>query len=347
MSNNLPSPDRAGAPGGEWLFLIHQLPAGTSNGRVKTWRRLQALGAIWLRNAAYVLPNSAQAREDFMWLRGEIASLGGAATVLVGDAIDGADRLSIVEAFTAARAADYGSLLRQIDRAARQLGRLASGSPRGRFERRVTALASRLRAVEAIDYCSAPGSDDARRALHSLEERMGRARRARTVDRTQALNVKSYRDRVWVTRRRPGVDRMSCAWLIRRFIDPSASFVFADADAAAPEGQVAFDRFEGEFTHVGQLCTFEVLKTRFGLEGRPLERISAIVHDIDLKDDRHQLPETMTVGTLIDGIRKAHTDDGEALRAGMEMFEGLYRAFEAQEYSAGRRPRRKRKPRRK
>jgi hypothetical protein len=344
MSNNR-QPDRR-STGGEWLFLIHQLPAGTSNGRVKTWRRLQALGAIWLRNAAYVLPNSAQAREDFMWLRAEIASLGGAATVLVGDAIDRTDRRSIVEAFTAARAADYASLLQQIGRAARQLGRLGSGSPRGRIDRRVTALALRLRTLEAIDFLSAPGGDDARRALQALEERMGRARRAKAADQTQVVNFDSYRDRVWVTRRRPGVDRMSSAWLIRRFIDPAASFVFADADATIPEGHVAFDMFAGEFTHVGQLCTFEVLKARFGLEGRPLDRLAAIVHDLDLKDDRHQLPETMTVGTLIDGIRKAHHDDGEALRAGMEMFEGLYRAFEAQEHSAGRRPRRKLKPRR-
>ena len=322
---------------GEWLFLVYQLPSSASNGRVKTWRRLQNLGAVWLRNAAYVLPNSAQAREDFMWLRGEIAGLGGAATIVVGNAIDEIDRRAIVDAFTAARSADYSALQRQIEAAARLFVRKTR---RGVDARRLKRFSVRLREIEQVDFFSAAAGDAARQALRRLEDAMPGTTRLRKTERTAVLHKERYQRRTWVTRRRPGVDRMSSAWLIRRFIDPDATFAFSDGSAALPEGQIAFDMFQGEFTHEGEACTFEVIARRFGLDDEAVVRLAAIVHDLDLKDHRHEPPEAPTVGTLIEGIRQSYPDDHQALNAGMQMFEGLYRAFETQSAGRAARPRR-------
>src|SRR5260370_36168419 len=92
--------------GARWLLLAHQLPTRPSNARVKTWRRLQQIGALPTRNSVYVLPNSEQCREDFEWIRSEIVALRGEATVFAADALNtGGDDL--VPAFQRARDTDY------------------------------------------------------------------------------------------------------------------------------------------------------------------------------------------------------------------------------------------------
>ena len=123
-----------------------------------------------------------------------------------------------------------------------------------------------------------------------------------------ALDRKRYQRRLWLTRARPGVDRMSSAWLIRRFIDPQARFVFGDAKHA-PDA-VPFDTFNAELGHHGAHCTFETLCERFGITDARVQRIGRIVHDLDLKEATYGEPERATVGQLVEGLRRAHpTDD--------------------------------------
>ncbi|MGH7579507.1 MAG: chromate resistance protein ChrB domain-containing protein, partial [Gemmatimonadales bacterium] len=132
----------------------------------------------------------------------------------------------------------------------------------------------------------------------------------------------------WVTRPGLGVDRMSSAWLIRRFIDPEAGFAFAPADAAAAmSGVLRFDMFEGEFTHEGDRCTFEVLLDRFGLDEPALRAVADVVHDIDCKEERYGRPETPGVAAIVEGIRRSGLDDATRIGQGDVLFEGLYRGF--------------------
>jgi hypothetical protein len=312
----------------EWLLLVHQLPpGGASKPRVRIWRRLQDLGAIPLRSAVYVLPNSPQAHEDFAWVRREIAELKGQATLFAADAVDAADGAAITNAFRAARAADYESLQRTVAAATKTAQRHAKGIAQPGLVRVARALRKQLRDIEAIDFFSAPGGDRAREALAQLEASMV-GKRSATTERATPVKKAEYAGRTWVTRRRPGVDRMSSAWLIRRFIDPRAKFVFAKRDDDAPAGQVPFDMYTGEFGHQGGHCTFEVLRDRFGLDDRSLRRIAEIVHDLDLKEHRYNPPEAATIGALVEGIRHAHGDDQQALERGMDIFEALYRSFE-------------------
>ncbi len=134
-----------------------------------------------------------------------------------------------------------------------------------------------------------------------------------------------YRARTWVTRTGIKVDRMASAWLIRRFIDPEARFKFVPAKGYEPEqGELRFDMFEAEYTHEGELCTFEVLLQRFGLDDRALRDVAEIVHDIDLEDARYGRVEAPGVAQLVAGIAAAHRDDEERLRRGSALFEDLY-----------------------
>ncbi len=139
---------------------------------------------------------------------------------------------------------------------------------------------------------------------------------------TQPANVADYRGKLWRTRPRPGVDHMSSAWLIRRYIDPEARFVFGESGSAA----IPFDTFDAEFGHHGSHCTFETFCQRFAIADPGARYIGRIVHDLDLKESTYGEAETGTIGRLVEGLRQSHGDDQELLRAGIDMFEALYRS---------------------
>lgn len=164
---------------------------------------------------------------------------------------------------------------------------------------------------------------------------------------TTAASAADYRGKVWITRPHPGVDRMSSAWLIRRFVDTKARFVFG-APTATPDA-IPFDTFEAEFGHHGAHCTFETFCERFAITDAAVGHIGRIVHDLDLKEATYNETETATVGRLVEGLRRAQPDDDALLRSGIDMFEALYQSLAGAEdrTSAGeRRPARRSSPRR-
>ena len=130
----------------------------------------------------------------------------------------------------------------------------------------------------------------------------------------------------WVTLPRPGADRMASAWLIRRFVDPGATFGFAPRSSAVAAGAVAFDMFGVELSHRGDECTFETLRDRFGVRDDGVEHLARLVHDLDLKDGRYEAPAAATLGPLIEGLQLAESDDAVLLAHGMVLFEALYRS---------------------
>jgi hypothetical protein len=304
-----------------WLLLLHQLPAHPVSVRVKTWRRLRQLGAVAVKNSVYALPNRHETREDFEWVRAEIVEAGGQATVFQASTIDSLSSDDLREAFRREREKDYRALTRSVAKLAR--GARAGRDPRA-FAKVLRAWRERLSAIEALDYFGAEGRDEARAAVSRLE---ALATGAQAVDRKVGaggtLDPAAFQQRRWLTRPRPGIDRMASAWLIRRFIDPRAVFVFAAPDAPRDAGTVTFDMFEGDFTHQGDRCTFEVLCTRFALAEPGLRRLAEIVHDLDLKDSRFGRPEVV-LGTLVEGLQKLHGSDDDLLEQGIALFEALY-----------------------
>ena len=306
------------------MLLVHQLPAHPSNLRVQTWRRLQQIGAVPVKQAVYVLPDTPAAREDFEWLKGEIVAAGGEASIFTADCIDKWSDDRLVQAFARTRQEAYDALAREVERAITHRKKTtARTAARGQT---VNALRQKLTTIQQTDFFGSPGRGRVETLLQQLAER-----EQRTVLRTTPAGAKTareYRRRTWVTRPRPGVDRMSSAWLIRRFIDPNARFAFADDRASVPSGAIPFDMFGVEFSHHGDRCTFETLCAAFRLDMPALARIAAIVHDLDVKDQRFGATEAPAVGALIEGLQRTHGDDAELLDRGMATFEALYRGFE-------------------
>jgi hypothetical protein len=137
------------------------------------------------------------------------------------------------------------------------------------------------------------------------------------------LDVTKLRGRRWVTRPRPHVDRVASAWLIKRFIDPEASFVFAPP-AEFPKDAIAFDAPGVELSHHGEDCTFETLVKRARLRDRRLTRLAEIVHEADLRDGKYAHEEARGIDVSVRALLAASPDDHRVLEHGMTLFEGLY-----------------------
>jgi hypothetical protein len=330
-----------------WLLFIHQLPSHPSNLRVTTWRRLQQIGAIPLKQAVYALPDTPDGREDFEWLMTEVKAAGGDASVFAADNIDAWSDDALVEEFRRARQDSYEGLSRDVEQALKRAtsARRAKGTRAPALRRLLGIFRERLVAAEKIDFFGSAGRDRVLILLRQLEERIdGSARQPGPPSDDHGGRKASFRERVWITRPRPGVDRMASAWLIRHFIDPQARFGFAADRESVPDHGVPFDMFGVEFSHQGDGCTFETLCSLFSLVGPALSRIAAIVHDLDLKDGRFGAPECSTVGAMIEGLQLAHQSDEALLEQGMTLFDSLYRSFEQSSRPTG--PRVAAKPRR-
>lgn len=336
-----PTAPHAPPSGRRWLLFVHQLPSTPSNLRVRTWRRLQQLGAVPVKQAVYVLPDTPNAREDFEWLKTEIKAAGGDASVFAADSVDAWSDDALVEEFRRSRQEAYAALAREIARVVARLG--ATRRPRGTRAPAARRLAGvfgdRLSAIERVDFFGSAGRDRVTTLLRQLDELTSDSRRdSERPRRAGNADARDYANRVWVTRPRPGVDRMASAWLIRRFVDPAARFAFAADRDSVPRAAVPFDMFGVEFSHQGDGCTFETLCAIFAIHEPAVTRLAAIVHDLDLKDGRFGAPEAPTVGILIAGLQLSVPDDDALLNQGMALFESLYRAFDQAGRLAGPRP---------
>jgi hypothetical protein len=324
-----------------WLLFVHQLPSSPSNLRVRTWRRMQQLGAIPVKQAVYVLPDTPAAREDFEWLKTEVKAAGGEASVFAADSVDTWSDRALVDEFRRSRQEAYTALAGDIEKVVKRTegGRRPRGGRAPALHRLLEVFRDRLAAIESVDFFGSAGRDRAAAALKQLEGRASDARpvAARAMGPGPA-DAGSYQARLWVTRPRPGVDRMASAWLIRRFIDPDARFGFVADREAVPAEAIPFDMFGVDFSHQGEGCTVETLCAVFAIEVPAVARLAAIVHDLDLKDGRFGAAEGPTVAALIDGLQLAHTDDEALLAQGMTLFEALFRAFEQSARLSGPRP---------
>ncbi len=311
-----------------WLLFVHQLPARPSNLRVRTWRRLQQLGALPIKQSVYVLPDSAIAREDFEWLKTEVKAAGGEASVFAADHLDAWSDDALVDEFKRSRRDAYLALAKEVSLAMQKT--LKGGKPGVQptdASRQLDVFRQRMSAIDVIDFFGSAGRDRVAALLEQWQRRHVEATRPKVTAAT-GTSRQGYRARLWVTRPRPGVDRMSSAWLIRRFIDAEARFGFHADRETVPDDAIPFDMFGVDLSHQGDGCTFETLCDVFGIHEPAVKRIAAIVHDLDLKDGRFGAPEAPTVGAVIEGFQMTTSDDTALLEQGMTLFESLYRAFE-------------------
>lgn len=294
-----------------WLLLLVRLPATHSVERVSIWRKLKKSGAIQIQTSTYVLPDDPPRYETFQWLTKHIRDAGGDATLVRAKEIDGFSHEKLIELFNNARAREY-ALLRQMLRPF-----LTSAKRTSKLEGKLDRIRKQFREIRETDFFDCPKAKDLEAVLRNLDG-------TQLASKTQPkLEPRHFRGRVWLTRPRPEIDRVGSAWLIRKFIDPKAKFVFG-ARRSPNRRVLTFDMLDGDFSHDREDCTFETLIRRFGIEDKSARKIAEMIHDADLDDAKFQRVEAVGIDRVFKGWAKEGLPDQEILRRGFECFDALY-----------------------
>ena len=301
-----------------WHLLILSLPTENATARMRAWRALKGAGAAVLRDGVYLLPASAGHAQALADIAAGVRAQGGDAHLLDTEH-DGYESLFD-------RSDDYARLLADV--ASCRAGLTVDGAPESLKQAR--KLHRAFEQLQAIDFFAGEAQRQAQAAVSELESDVVRIvspdepHAAR--QRITRLRVEAYRGRIWATRRRPWVDRLASAWLIRRFIDPQARFVWLRSAADCPKKAIGFDFDGATFSHVGARVTFETLLASFDLETPALLRLGALVHGLDAGGV--QPPEAAGVERVLAGMRAAITDDDQLVLVANGVFEGLLSSFE-------------------
>jgi len=295
-----------------WLLLLFSLPTSRNTERVAVWRRLRKLGAVQIKTSTYLLPDEPAQHEQFQWLAKQIRDYGGDSTLVRAQEIEGLTREKVVSLFNTARDKEYGDLRKSLQSFIVRRKKLNAESAAAELER----LTRQFRELREIDFF-----DSARG--HELAMMLRRAEGASRSRKLPMLDAKHFLGKTWLTRPRPEIDRVGSAWLIAKFIDPKAKFVFEPSAQAVPEA-IPFDMLDAEFSHHGNCCTFETLTRRFVISDKSVAKIGEMIHDADLDDARFQRHECIGIDRVLKGWAKEGLSDQEILRRGWLCFDALY-----------------------
>jgi hypothetical protein len=302
-----------------WSLLIVTLPSQPNAVRLRVWRALKTLGCGALRDGAYLLP--AEHANALEALADEVREHGGTASVLALDARGAAQRQELIALFD--RSDTYASWRDTLRGLRGELATLGEAEAR----RRLRAIAEALQAIRRIDYHPGAAAEQASADLDALrrefDTHFSQDEPHAREGALPRLDMRKFKGKRWATRARPWVDRLACAWFIRRFVDDAARFVWIAANGAAPRGSIGFDFDGARFTHIGTRVSFEVMVASFGFEyDTRLQRIGAIVHYLDVGGI--PAPEAAGLESILAGLRELHADDDRYTEASIAVFDALY-----------------------
>ncbi|MBK5418640.1 chromate resistance protein ChrB domain-containing protein [Pseudomonas sp. TH31] len=307
-----------------WLTLILGLPTANATERMRAWRALKAAGAAVLRDGAYLLPDTRICREALTAVERDILAINGTAYILPVVDPDGERFTELFD-----RSDDYSKLRVEIEECRGQLNAenaLATTKQIRKLRKAYDQLAN-------IDYFPGKSKQQVDLALQEFETAVSRALSADEPHSRDlpiaALSLGDYQGRVWATRKRPWVDRLACAWLIRRFIDPQARILWLNSPQDCPADALGFDFDEATFSHVGNRVTFETLQASFDLQEPGMDRIAALVHFLDIGGI--QPVEAAGIERVLAGLRETITHDDHLLAAASAIFDGLLAEFVKEE----------------
>jgi hypothetical protein len=303
-----------------WLTLILSLPTENATVRMRAWRSLKASGAVVLRDGVYLMPEREQCREVLESIAVDVREGGGTALVL---RVEEPSDTQFVPLFDLSDS--YAALLSDVTHTRHTL----SVDTLQDTLKQTRNLRKTFTGLVRIDFFSGEPQRQTDAALRELELAC-----ARTLapDEPHAIEgaiarlpLAQYQGRTWATRQRPWVDRLASAWLIRRFIDPHARFLWLAAPGDCPAEALGFDFDGATFSHIGSRVTFEVLMESFALTQPALARLGLLVHFLDVGGI--QPPEAAGVEAVLAGLRDALTDDDQFLNAAHAVFDGLFASF--------------------
>lgn len=308
-----------------WLILIVSLPTQNAAGRMRVWRTLKALGCAVLRDGVYLLPQRAEFRQTLQLQAEDVIAGGGNAHVLSLNSEDPAQQTLFEGLFD--RSSDYAKLVMDIQQAT-DWNVLPEEVVK--LQKQTHRLRKAFEAIALVDFFPGAAQEQTMAALEDLEqlvnEHLAPDEPHAVQRRIKRLQLGDYQGKVWATRQRPWIDRLASAWLIRRFIDPKAQFIWLTTPDACPADVLGFDFDGAVFTHVGAKVTFEVLLLSFGLaKDIALNRLGALVHYLDAGG----IPVLEAAGLemLISGMRQRWNSDDELLAETEKVFDAFYQAF--------------------
>jgi hypothetical protein len=311
-------------PAPAWLLLVTNLPGRNPTLRMRIWRAFKSAGAGLLRDGAYLLPNSERSRQVLEEQGAEIKAAGGLVQVLSFDAESPGQNAELMALFD--RTEEYGEAIQRLDALKGELAKLTEPEAR----QRLGGIVREVAAIVARDFFPAEARRQMEGALADAEGALN-ARFAPDEPHAARRKIrprdgKDYRGRTWATRERLWIDRVASAWLIRRFIDPRAKFLWLKRVKDCPKSAVGFDFDGAEFTHVGSKVTFEVLVSTFSLEhDLGLARLGALVHHLDVGGI--PIAEGPGFATIMAGARSLQKDDDDLLKAMTPVLDSLYAGY--------------------
>jgi hypothetical protein len=267
----------------------------------------------------HVLPDREECVEAFQWLAQEIRQAQGEALVMHVEQFEGLTDAQLIELFRQARDEEYSEIETQLVALEQIISTLADDEDRSNPQDTLDKLRRRYAEIKRVDYFNSPSGDRIAARLAALHQTLV-ANKLFPADVPPAP-LAAYQDKRWATRPRPHVDRLACAWLIRRFINPKAVIRYT----LQPEpDEITFDMSDAHFGHQGQFCTFETMIRAFQLDKPGLQTLAEIVHEIDLRDGHYTHPEVTGVDAILKGWLVAGLSDAELEAHGIALFEGLY-----------------------
>lgn len=299
-----------------WILLLYSLPTNRGTARVGVWRKLKKSGALPFKTSAYLLPNRPELLERFQWLAQQVIDAGGEATLVFVTELEGVSHDAMVRQFNDARAADYAELVTPLN----ELIARERGKPGDSLLPELDKLRRQFEEIRRLDFFECPRAAD----VMMLIDRATDLPAKRTKGKAPAvLSKRHFAGKTWLTRPQPAIDRVGSAWLIRSFIDPKATFVFA-SDPTQHPGAIPYDMTGVEFTHQGEDCTFETLLKRFDLNDPALIKLGRMIHDADLEDGKYQTVEAFGLDRVFKGWARLGLSDAEILTRGLPCFDGLH-----------------------
>lgn len=315
-----------------WLIFFYSVPSRPVSSRMKVWRRLSKAGAIQFKGAVYILPFNDEHYELLQWLTSEVASMKGEAAFIKSDMIETIKNSAIVDLFNQQRESVYRIIEKKIEDIERKLNSVKKGADakdNKKLSGQFIKHQKEFEEIRKVDFFVSKSGNALKKRLANLQAEINKLSGLKVKAQIAVITpkrIENYKRKTWRTRKRPFVDRMASAWLIKRFIDKKAIFRFIDEKKIEniDKKSITFDIKDGEFTHRGDMCTFEVIVKSFNLKDKALKKIAEIVHEIDMKDDKYENMEARGIENILAGIRKTIKNDLEALEKGMALFEMLY-----------------------
>lgn len=306
------------------------MPSKPDRNRLRIWRRLQKEGTLSLKDGVHLLPYSEDRYELFQWLSQEIKTLGGEMQFVTIEKIEMMNNKDVISLFHLQSEGAYSDIEEKINTIIDELSSLdrpINIEQEHTYRQILKKVIHDFEPLFAIDFFHSEKGKRLKKAIQHAQLKLESLLESKELAAqviVPSLNIFDYQDKQWQTRTRPFVDRMASAWLIKKFIDTNAKFIFSNTIDISNDEIVTYDMDQANFTHIGDLCTFEVLKKAFNIQDNNLEVLEKIIHTLDLNDDKYITPEAEGIKLVLTGIRNNARNDHEILMKSDEIFDYLY-----------------------